>query len=510
MSLIRYKLSVVIFLLLVGYSGYAQPNELERLDSFVENEMNKWEIPGLALGVIHNGEVISKNGFGIRHLGKPDSVNSETVFAIGSVTKSFTAVALAKLVEEKLIHWDDPVIDHLPTFRLEDPWLTQQITIRDLLSHRTGLENNNLLFWGSTLERKDLIRRFRHLRSESGFRGKFLYNNLGYVVAAELISAKTDMTWEAYLKEKIFSRLNMNSTLTVFSNTSAEKTATPHAKKQGQLTPIPHLDLSNAGPAGNIYSNLDDMMTWLRFMLNEGTHNNQEIINPAIIQEMHTPQTLVRSGSVYTLPWPESRFNAYGFGWFIHEYQGFKLVEHGGNTDGMTALIALLPELETGLVILTNKGNTFLPYVLTYEIFNRLTGSSDENFAKQFLTYQSQFNKQIDQIESGRSDITELNPSPPLDLETYVNVYENPLYGRLKIQFSPDLDNELSILLQDLGFKGELQHKSRDTFHILWEDYNLLLMMNFPQAVFQLNARGTPETLKLNEQTYFEVLSTEK
>ena len=321
---------------------------LRYLDGYVEQVRQAWGVPGLAITIVKDDQPVLVKGYGVRDIAQAAPVNAHTRFAIASATKTFTVTALGMLVDAGEMRWDDPVVMHLPGFQLSDPCVTGTITIRDLLAHRSGLLQGDLLWYGSGLDRAEILQRIRHLGFECGFRSRFGYHNVMYLVAGQVVEAVTSQSWDTFVQERIFAPLRMTaSTTSMAALVGADNVALPHALIDRQVRIVPWLNTDNIAPAGGVGSNVADMATWLRLHLSKGIVDNQCIVSATVISEVQTSQTIIRPDDpflqmVQPLD-PGTHFVTYGLGWFLQDYRGRKLVWHTGATDGMSAQVALVP-----------------------------------------------------------------------------------------------------------------------------------------------------------------------
>src|SRR5262245_8844076 len=278
----------------------AQTTAPEDLDSYAARVLKEYEVPGFAVAIVKDGKVALAKGYGVRKLGEPASVDEHTLFGIASNTKAFTSAALAMLVDEGKISWDDPVTKHLPTFQLYDPYVTREMTIRDLLTHRSGLGlgAGDLLWWPPTdYSREEIIRRFRFVKPATSFRSRYAYDNVLYMIAGQIIPAVTGKSWDDFIKERIFRALSMdesNTSVTAFR--PGDNIATPHAPVEGHIQPIKPIALDNVGPAGSINSNVSDMSRWVMIQLFHGrvpvVDNTLQLFSERQSREMWSPQTI--------------------------------------------------------------------------------------------------------------------------------------------------------------------------------------------------------------------------
>ncbi|HEV8712564.1 MAG TPA: serine hydrolase domain-containing protein, partial [Candidatus Binatia bacterium] len=338
------------------------------------------------MAIVKDDAVVFTKGYGVRTLGDPTPVTAPTVFWIGSATKAFTVASLAMLVDAGKLRWDDPATKYLPGLQLYDPYVTRELTVRDLLTHRSGLEGADFLWDGSGYDRDEILRHLRYLEPSWSFRSRFGYQNIMYLAAGQIIPAVTGQSWDTFVQERIFTPLGMTASHTsVTALPSGGDVAAPHAWIEGKVQPLPWHNLDNIGPAGSITSNVLDMAQWVRLQLGEGTYQQVQLFSAAVAKEMHMPQTVIRPEPPWSWFFPEAHFVLYGLGWFLHDYQGRKVVEHGGGTSGIRALVTLLPEEKLGLVILTNLGEIFLPEALRYRVFDAYLGRPPRDWSWEFL-----------------------------------------------------------------------------------------------------------------------------
>lgn len=440
----------------------AQQNSLRELDEYIIKSMAEWGTPGLSIAIVSNDSIIYAKGFGVRELGKPDRVDENTLFAIGSQTKPFTTAALSILADDGKISWDDRVTARLPGFRLADPIATEQLTIRDLASHRTGLPANNLIFWSTNLSRQQIVERLRYLQPMTPIRTRFQYNNLGYITAGEIIPAVTGKSWDDFVRERIFAPLGMTRSQTSVSallRSGDPNVATPHFRPPGgQTVRVPWLNLDNAGPAGSIVSSAVEMAQWQRMQLGNGSYNGKQIISARLVQEMHSPQMIMPRNNFGLLALPDIDFPTYGLGWVVHDYHGNVVVQHGGQTDAMRSAGVLVPAKRIAVQVLTNEGMSELPMAIAYNVVDRLLGLSPQDWST-ILYRRMQPPPGGGGDSRGPQRVEGTRPS--VDLARYAGTYRNQLYGDAQVSVSDG-----ALTLQILGFTLPLQHWHYDTFRI--------------------------------------------
>jgi len=456
----------------------AQAPPLEGLDAFIEQAMIDWEIPGLALVVVKDDAVVYAQGYGTREIGKDAPVDAHTMFAIGSAGKAFTSTALAMLAEEDRIDWDTPAITYLPWFQLWDPWVTSEITPRDLVSHRSGLPGGraNLLWYGSTFDREEIVRRIRHLEPTASFRSEYQYQNIMLIAAGQIVAAVSGGSWDDFIYERILRPLGMTASVTSIRPLARrENVAAPHATVDGKLQPVPWRLVDNAGPAGSINSNVTDMAEWLRFHLNEGTYRGQRLLSAEMVEELRTPQTIMppeRGGSMNILNQAEAGINffAYGLGWFLFDYRGRKVMWHGGNIDGMSAVVAMVPEEELGIVALTNRHSTVVREAVMLRVFDTYLGGVDRDWSADLLKITQEQEARGAARREARRSVPVSGTRPTHPLAEYAGRYQQPLLGDATVALR---DGELHFEFRP-GISGRLVHWHYDTFTVEWADPNIV------------------------------------
>jgi CubicO group peptidase (beta-lactamase class C family) len=471
-------------------SAAAQNAPLQGFDDYVNKAIKDWEVPGIAIAIVKDDKIVFAKGYGVRELGKPSPVDERTLFAIGSSSKAFTAATVAMLVDEGKLKWDDPATKYLPSLQLYDPYATRELTVRDLLSHRVGLERGDLLWYASPYDRSEVLRRIRYLKPSSSMRSRFGYQNVMFLAAGQIIPSITGKDWDDFTRERIFVPLGMTATGTSIKTlANSNDVAAPHSKFGDKVESIAWRNIDNIAPAGSINSNVVDMAQWVRLQLGGGKYQNKQLISPTAIKEMHAPQTIIPLEGAMEKLYPEAHFLSYGLGWFLSDYRGRKLVEHGGAIDGMRALVAMMPEEKMGIVILTNLGGTTLPMPLAYRIFDAYLGAQPRDWSADMLktikTLQEQGKAAALKAESERVKGT----STSLAMEKYAGEYQNEMYGDSKIVF------ENGKLTAQFGpnYTGDLEHWHYDVFRITWRDRT----QGKGFVSFRLNRQGKVEMMNI-------------
>jgi CubicO group peptidase (beta-lactamase class C family) len=450
------------------------PSVLPGIDAVVSRALAEFEVPGVALAVVKDGRVVLAKGYGVRKLGEPAAVDAKTLFGIASNTKVFTAVALGILVEEGKLAWDAPVIDYLPGFQMWDPYVTRELTVRDLLVHRSGLGlgAGDLLWWpASTYDREEIARRLRFIRPVASFRGAYAYDNVLYLVAGEVIKAVSGKVWEDFVGERILARVGMTSSNVRHSAAlNGGNVAATHARVEGVVRSIKPFDSDNTNPAGGINSCAEDMAKWLQVLLGDGKlADGSRLFSERTARELVAPVTPMPNRE----PPPEvaalrSNFNFYALGLNIQDYRGRKVVTHTGGLPGYVSKVTRVPELGLGIAVLTNQESGEAFSAITYDIIDRYMGAPKTDWVDAFLKLRAREAAEVAKaVEQGKA-ARQASSKPSLPLEKYARTYEDAWYGDIGIAF------EAGKLVMRFGHTpslvGDLEHWQYDTFVVRWRD----------------------------------------
>ncbi|MEL6484981.1 MAG: serine hydrolase, partial [Bacteroidota bacterium] len=386
------------------------------------------------------------------------------LFGIGSISKSFTALTLGILVDEGKIHWDDRVKEYLPYFELQDTYAAENFTIRDLLTHRSGLIEvaGGGLWYHTKLSRKDIIKGLKHSKPVSGFREKPAYQNVMYLVAAEIVSEVTGMPWDAFLKQRVFDKIDMKTSTSVASvRESNENLAFPHVWDANfKKTLVEQESGDNLAPAGFIYSSANEMMNYMLLLLNDGVYQKDTLVSKKIIDEIFKPQILYPiEGSPFG-----NEFTSYGFGWWLTPKGPHKLIEHSGGIDGMAAKLFMINDMNLGVIILTNISKEPASYLLKAKLLEQIFNDKSLDFYDNVKRYRD---RRVSRKPVAKRRVMETSPSLPLD--DFVGVYTDKMFGDIQIQMQNADELEISFS-NSFIFKGKLTHWHFDTFQIEWDD----------------------------------------
>ena len=473
------------------------------LDARIETIRATSETPGMAVAIVENGKVVLAKGYGVRELGASAKVDADTLFMIGSTGKAFTVAALATLVDAGKIGWDDKVIDHLPGFQMYDPWVTREMTVRDLLVHRSGLglgAGDLLMVPRGRLSRAEVVRRLRYIRPATGFRGAYAYDNILYIVAGAVIEAVSGQSWEDYMREHVFRPAGLpNATADMARQLSVPDRAQPHGRVGDAVRgtgPVRLLDerdrLGQAGaPAGLIAASANDMARWLQIQLAHGAlpGGRGRLFSEAAGGEMWAPVTPM---PITPAPAPVEgttpSFQAYALGWEVRDYHGAKVVWHAGGLFGFTSIVALLPERNVGFAITLNSEEVQPRYGLMYELLDHYLGRPPQDWPAKFAAYRR---TRIADAEAAvaRKAAAPAGVGPSLPLDRYAGRFADPWYGTLV------LDAAGGALTADFtttpGMTARLTHYQYDTFVARFADRSI----EPAYLTFALDADGKVERI---------------
>lgn len=494
-NLIRSVIAAAVILTASGWTHSGTPSDpqwLANFDQYVRKGMSDWRIPGLAIAIVKDDQVVLLRGYGVRELGAPAAVDENTMFAIASDTKAFTGMALAMLADDKKLDWDDRVTRHIPWFQLSDPVMTQEMTVRDLITHRSGFARGDLLWVGGwEYDRAELVRRLRHLKPSWGFRSRYGYSNLMFHVAGEVAAAAAGESWDSVVAKRIFQPLGMTSTNTsVRQLTRARNVATPHAEQEGIIVRVPYTNMDNAAAAGAINSTAADMARWLRFQLDSGRVGGKRLVSARNFRETHTPQTSMRIDSAYRAMNPHTHLMSYAFGWRVQDYRGRELLFHAGNLSGMAAVVGLMPEERLGVVVLSNLEYNALRESLVYKVMDLWLRAPPKDWSAENLAEKRTNDSTAAVSEAKRTAKRMKGTRPSLDLRSYAGSYEDLFYGTAEVLYQ----NGKLVFAESPRFVGDMEHWHYDTFRVRWRDTREGTNM----VTFTLDDEGKVESLVVN------------
>ncbi len=484
----------------------AAPASAFSLDADVARALKSFDVPGIAIAVVKDGKVIAARGFGVRKLGEPAPVDGKTLFEIASNSKAFTAAALAMLVDEGKLAWDDPVTRHLPDFQMFDAYVTHEMTVRDLLTHRSGLGlgAGDLLWWPTTSFTTDeIIEKLRYIRPATSFRNSYAYDNLLYIVAGKIIAQKSGKSWGDTVRERILKPVGMTSTTTSLAeNAGNPNLSSPHSKIDGKIAVVKPMPVANAVGAVGINTNAEDIARWMNLLLDggklEGAGKDAEgkelrLFSAAQSGEMWTPQTPMKiSEPKPALAATRPNFYAYGLGFQLRDYKGMKLAMHGGALQGFYSRVVLVPEAKLGIAILTNAESGGAMTSLQYRLLDQYLGAAPSDWIKLIGDVEHEAHEKELARQKNATTTRAARSKPSLALAAYDGEYQDAWYGKATIR-ALGAKRVLSFA-KTPDLTGELEHFQHDTFIVRWKQRNF----NADAYVtFSLNPDGSIERMKM-------------
>lgn len=447
------------------------------LDRYVARVMKEFQVPGLSVAIVKDGKVVVAKGFGVREMGKPEKVDSHTRFGIASNTKAFTAAALAILVEEGKLEWNAPVIDYLPGFAMYDPYVTREITVRDLLVHRSGLGlgAGDLMWWPSSdYSRKEIVRRLRYIKPATSFRSAYAYDNVLYSVAGEVVQAVSGQSWEDFISSRILAKVGMTgSNVRTTMAAKGDDDATPHAEVDGTVRPITPFRNDNVDPAGGINSSAADMAKWLIVQLDSGrVSDGSRLFSPRSTRQLWAMVTPIPIGN--PAPGLEAlrpQFNGYALGLGVRDYRGRKILTHTGGLPGYVSQVTMVPSLRLGVVVLTNQESGAAFESITYHVLDHYMGAPPTDYVSIFSSIGKQQAARIDSVTNAASSARDSTSGPSLPLDHYAGKYTDPWYGEIDI--ARENGGLVIRFTHTPSLVGDLVHWQYDTFVARWHDREL-------------------------------------
>ncbi|QAA82468.1 serine hydrolase [Aequorivita sp. H23M31] len=494
------NLNLSILLFFLNLSLFAQALSPSQIDSLVEKTMKTFDVPGMAVAVLKDGKIYHKNTYGIRSIKTKEKVNENTLFGVASNTKAFTTAALGQLVDKGKLNWDTKVTDIIPDFKLYDAYVTNEFTVRDLITHRSGLglgAGDLMVFPASnTTTKKEMIHNLRYLKPVSSFRSKYDYDNLLYIVAGEIVARVSGEDYDDYIRKNFFEPLKMTrSKLSIPEIDADPNRIDGHAPVNGKLEITTNTFTQIATPAAGIYASINDMSKWVQAQLDKGKYGEKlkdSLFSEKVHREMWTPQTIVRSGK-----WPyNTHFTAYGLGWFLSDIDGNFQVTHTGGLLGIVSQVIMFPDLDLGIIILTNQQSGAAFTAISNSIKDSYFGIKGKDRVKEYnerrLEAESREDSIVSQLEKDiQAQIKSKVPKPnPTD---YVGTYKDPWFGEVIVSNQKDGLHFKSEKSSDLT--GKMTYYKGTTFVVRWNDPALKAdaFVNF-----DLNVEGKAEGFKMS------------
>lgn len=445
---------------------------LENFKKQIEDGLKLWDSPSVSIGIIKDGKIVLSEGFGYRDEGL--KANNQTMYQMASCSKAFTSALVAIMVDQGKLSWDTPLVQYLPNVRFLEDYTTSNITLRDILSHRSGLPRHEYSWYGSNFTKEELVYNLRYLEPNKAIRTKFQYNNYGYMLAGYAVEKVSGKSWDECVEEYLLKPLGMKNSNTFVDAMCLNEN---HAKAYDRENPaidtmkgmrqipiykMPHEDYENnvgspMAAAGSVNSCVEDMLKWVSLHLNGGEFEGKRIISEEAMKEMHTP-TMILS-KLMDMPQDETTFPTYGLGWFVENYRGHTLIQHGGNLDGFSAYTSFIPDLNLGVVAYTNMNVSSLHIALAKEVYDYYIGVESGNWVQRYYDYKCEVSKKrldfTSTFTNGKTEGTK--PSHPL--EQYVGIYTRKGYTPVEIYLKED-----ELHLKFTGTDTKLVHYHYDTF----------------------------------------------
>ncbi|MGE5234594.1 MAG: serine hydrolase [Acidobacteriota bacterium] len=488
-------------LLAPSLAAAKKPDPVATFDRLAEQARVDWGVPGMAVVVVRDGKVLLAKGYGVRELGKPDRVDADTLFSAASTTKAMTVATIGMLVDEKKLGWDDPVRRYIPELQLADPELADSLTVRDLLTHHTGLPETDYLWYSQTLDWKGILAHLRRVGPSAPVRSRFEYQNVMYGIAGDLVGRVSGTAWPEFLRQRIFAPLGMTRALPLGAEAAkVENRVTPHSREDGVLATWETLGVVDPIPsAGSVWISANDEATWMRFLLDPASFKDasgKPLLQPATVEEMFRPQVVIQPGAFYpTAELTKPKWTTYGLAWFQQDYRGRRVDFHTGSIDGLIAIVGLVREERFGVAVFANLDHAELRHALMLSAFDlfldgKLSRDWNHDLHKFYDELQAKADQRRTEIEAKR--VPNAPPSHPL--ADYAGTYADPLYG--EIRFEVERDHLVARATRILTGKAEPWHY--ETFRITWERK----LDGTDWATFRLDALGKVGAVEIGGRSF--------
>ncbi len=494
-SIIRITVVLFVFSAIALGQAPSLDEKLKEIDDYANNVIQAWagkSGAGMAIAVVKDDKVVSTKGYGIRELGKPERVDADTVFAIASNSKAFTTAALAILVDEKKLGWDDKVSKYLPDFQMYDPWVTNELTIRDLVTHRVGLDtfSGDLLWYETTYKPEEILQRLRHLKPVSSFRTRYGYQNLMFIAAGKVVEKASGKTWCSFITERILMPLGMSRTVCSINNLP-DNAAWPHNESGGTLRRLHRGNVDGSYAAAALNSSVNDLSKWVRLQLAGGKFEGKQIISEAQAWGLHQPYLAQQISLGASRSNPTRHFSGVASGWFVYDYHGVKVINHSGGLDGMLSYTVLIPEKNLGFVVLTNSESAAFA-VMMNKIRDVFVDAPKRDWNAEAITQVAAMKKASDDAIAKADAERVKNTRPSMPLANYAGTYSDTMYGDVTI--TEENGRLVMRFLPSPNFVADLEHWHYDTFQIKWRPS---VAYNFPRGFVSFTIDRNAKTEKL-------------
>ena len=480
---------------LFGQTNLPYAKQIQEFDRYVENARKEWLVPGLAVAVVKDNLVIFKKGYGFTGLGTRDAVDTQTLFPCASTTKAMTAVCMGMLVDEGKVKWNDPVVIHLPEFQLYDPFVTREVKIRDLFIHDSGLGDADFLWTSMNISSDEIIRKMSLVKPSYSIRSSFVYQNLFYLVAGKVIEKVSGQPWEMFIRRRIFVPLSMSRTYPMRKDVNDPNQAKACMMVDGTMMIIDHSKADAIGPAGSVWSCIDDISKWALCMLDSSKYPGGKLLKTATWKEIFKPQTVVPASEFYpTMQLIKPNWTTYGLGWFQHDYKGKKVNLHTGSLSGAIAIHAQIPEANIAIVMFGNLDHSEIRHALVYKTFDLFALGGNRDWNAEFLKLYTRIQENNEQKQKDFEAHRIPNTTPSLLLQDYAGKYTDPLYGEIEVTVR---EKNLIANLNQVT-KATLAHWNFDTFYGQYEkSWNGKV-----KAVFSINALGEVDKVNFDGRDF--------
>jgi CubicO group peptidase (beta-lactamase class C family) len=449
----------------------AEPKELKGFDDYVRKLMRDWKVQGLSVAVAKGNHIVYSRGFGLRDVERDLKATPHSLFAIGSTSKTFTTAALALLADEGKFDWDRPIREYVPTFKLWDTFSSERMTGKDLTSHRSGLPRHDLMWYGSAESREELFSRLQYLQPTADFRTVWQYQNLMYMTAGYLVEVLSGSTWEEFVRQRILAPLGMAS-----SHINAEEVETApdfsrgYREHKNKVEPMAfYQGFKAVAPAGSIYASVTDMGQWMLMQLNGGKFGERQFISEGQVRLMHTPHMFINKGQH-----PELPYSSYGLGWFVEPYRGHDMIHHGGNIDGFSSMLSLMPGDGIGVVVLTNMDGTPVRDMIPYNIFDRFIDGKAVPWNTRMQARRKELREAEKRGKGKRQTDRVRGTRPSHKLEAYAGAYRHAGYGLIRVEYD---GTKLTAFYNSMELK--MSHYHYDIFQLSLDRFDVTMLVSF-------------------------------
>ena len=467
------KAIICLLLILISGAVTAQniqtdkyTEQIKEFDEYVEQARKDWNVPGLAIAIVKDNKILFTKGYGVKQLGLPDPVDTQTLFVCASTTKAMTAACMGILVDEGKVKWDDAVTKHLPEFQLYDPYVTRELKIRDLFLHNSGVGNADFLWVDAKTTSDEILYKMRLVKPSYSVRSSFIYQNLFYLVAGKVIEKVSGQPWKDFIRHRIFEPLEMTRTAPMMKDIKDANQTKSHYTVKGNTMVIENENADEIGPAGSVWSSIDDISKWVLCMLDSGKYKGGRLLKSSTWKEMFKPQTIVTEEDFYaSQKLTKPNWMTYGLGWYQQDYKGKKVNFHTGSHSGAVAIHGQLPEEKLGIYVFGNYHQAQIRHALMYKAFDLFALGGTRDWSAEFLKLYGDIAKKEEKAEKNFIAKRIANTKPSLSLQQYAGKYSDPLYGELEVLLTGD---KLVVQLNTLT-KATLDHWHYDTFRAINE-----------------------------------------